>query len=68
MDLPHSVAGILMFISKHVTAVLSVVSHLVEVRLNSHLGVLPRAPHLQSGHKVLDSACVQHMPKVGKSI
>lgn len=42
-----------MFISKHVTAVLSEVSHLVEVRLNSHLRVLPRAPHLQSEHKVL---------------
>ena len=48
-----SVVGVLMYIPKHITAVLSVISLLVEARLNSHLRVSPRAPHLQSGHKVL---------------
>lgn len=47
-----SVVGVLMYIPRHITAVLSVVSLLVEASLNSRLKVLPRETHLQSGHKV----------------
>lgn len=44
--------GVPMCVPKHITAVLRVVSLLVEARLNSCWRVLPRAPHPQSGHDV----------------
>lgn len=47
-----SVVGILMYMPKHITALLSE-PLLVEARLNSHFRALPRTLHLQFGHKSL---------------